>query len=119
MEMKLIGEKKTLLIKITGELDHHIATKIKEEADKLMLTTNAINVIFDFSEMTFMDSSGIGTIMGRYKKSRALGGKTIAYGVNSDTLRIIKMSGMDKVIKLTSNLEKAIYLIDKEEIHNG
>jgi len=119
VEMKVIGEQKTLLINVIGELDHHIALQLKEEADIKMLSSNAINVIFDLSKMTFMDSSGIGVIMGRYKKARTLGGKTVAYGINSDTLRIIKMSGMDKIIKLTSSYEKAIRLVNKGEIYNG
>lgn len=119
METKVIGAKKTLLIKVSGELDHHIATKLKEEADMKMRSSNAINVIFDLSDMSFMDSSGIGVIMGRYKKARALGGKTVAFGINADVLRIIKMSGMDKIIKLTSNYDKAIHLIDKGEMNNG
>ena len=100
-------------------MDHHVALKIKEEADIKMLSSNAVNVIFDLSKMTFMDSSGIGVIMGRYKKARTLGGKTVAYGINADTLRIIKMSGMDKIIKITSSYDKAIRLIDKGEINNG
>lgn len=119
MEMNLIGEKKTLLIKITGELDHHVATKIKENADSKMCSTNAVNVIFDLSQMTFMDSSGIGVLMGRYKKTRTLGGKTVVFGINAETLRIINMSGIDKIIKVTSNYDKAIRLIDKGEINNG
>lgn len=113
MEVRLIGEKKALLVKVTGELDHHMAEKIKTAVDEKLRCTNAVNVIFDFSELEFMDSSGIGVIMGRYKKVRTLEGRVIASGVNAGILRIMEMSGMDKIIKLTPSLEKAVRLLDK------
>lgn len=113
MEVKLLGEKKAILVKVDGELDHHLAARIKEEADNIMRSSNAINVIFDFSQLTFMDSSGIGVIMGRYKKARTLGGRVIACGVNAQILRIMEMSGIDKIIKLTPTFEKASRLLDK------
>lgn len=121
MDIKLISEKRAILIKVDGELDHHMAEKIRDAADRKMRSTNARNVIFDLSDMNFMDSAGIGVIMGRYKKARMLGGRTAVYGTNTQTLRIIKMSGVDKVIKVVPSIEKAIRYIDKdrEEIYNG
>ena len=113
MEVRLMGEKKALLVKVTGELDHHVAEKIRQEVDDKLRSTNAENIIFDFSGLDFMDSSGIGVIMGRYKNVRTLGGRVIAFGMNASILRIIEMSGMDKIIKLTPSLEKAVRLLDK------
>lgn len=113
MEIKLISEKKALLVKVTGELDHHVAEKIKTAVDEKIRSTNAVNIIFDFTELSFMDSSGLGVIMGRYKKVRTLGGKILIYGVNAGILRIMEMSGIDKIIKLSPSYEKAIRLLDK------
>lgn len=113
MEIKLLGEKRALLIRVSGELDHHMAAKVKEEADSALCSSNAINIIFDFTGLEFMDSSGIGVIMGRYKKVRTLGGRIIVFGVNASVLRIMEMSGIDKIIKLTPSLEKALRLLDK------
>ncbi len=113
MEVTLIGEKRALLVKVTGELDHHIAEKIKGLVDDKMRSTNAVNVIFDFSQLAFMDSSGIGVIMGRYKKARTLGGKVIVFGVNASVLRIMEMSGLSQIIKLAPGYEKAIRILDK------
>ena len=113
MEVKLMGEKRALLVKLDGELDHHMAEKVRAEVDDKMRSTNAVNIIFDFSELLFMDSSGIGVIMGRYKKARTLGGKVIVYGVNAAVLRLMEMSGLSKIIKLTPTLEKATRLLDK------
>ena len=113
MEVKLLGERRTLLVRLSGELDHHTAAKVKEEVDRMIRSTNAINIIFDFSDLLFMDSSGIGMLMGRYKKVRTLGGRVAAFGVNAQILRIMEMSGVDKIIKLTPNFERAIRLFDK------
>lgn len=113
MEVKLLGEKRAVLVVVNGELDHHSASEIKEKADLKMRSSNAVNVIFDFSGMTFMDSSGIGVIMGRYKKARSLGGRVIAFGVSAQNLRIMEMSGIDKIIKLAPSYERALNLLDK------
>ena len=113
MEVTLIGEKRALLVKVTGELDHHVAEKIKVLVDDKIRSTNAVNIIFDFAELSFMDSSGIGVIMGRYKKARTLGGKVVVLGVNAGVLRIMEMSGLSKIIKLAPNYEKAIRILDK------
>ena len=113
MEVKLLGEKRALLVRLRGELDHHTAVKIREEADRMLRSTNAVNIIFDFSELSFMDSSGIGMIMGRYKKVRTLGGRVFAFGVNAQSLRIMEMSGIDRIIKLVPDYDRAIRLLDK------
>lgn len=113
MEIKLLGEKRALLVRVLGELDHHKASRIKDEVDSALCSSNAINIIFDFTELEFMDSSGIGVIMGRYKKTRTLGGRIVVFGVNAGVLRIMEMSGIDKIIKLTPSLEKALRLLDK------
>ena len=113
MEVRLLGEKRAILVKVTGELDHHSAAVIKEEADNKMRSSNAVNIIFDFTDMTFMDSSGIGVIMGRYKKARTLGGRVIAYGDSPQNLRIMEMSGIDKIIRLAPAYDRALRLLDK------
>lgn len=113
MEIKLLGEKRTLLVELLGELDHHAASKIKDEVDEKLRSSNAVNIIFDFSNITFMDSSGIGVIMGRYKKTRALGGRVIACGMNAQIMRIMEMSGIDKIIKLVPSTQKALRILDK------
>lgn len=113
MEVKLFGEKRTLSVRLSGELDHHASAKIKDEIDGKLCSTNAVNIVFDFSELRFMDSSGIGMIMGRYKKVRTLGGRVIAFGVNAQILRIMEMSGIDKIIRLAPTFEKAMRLLDK------
>ena len=111
MELKLIGEKRALLVRVNGELDHHIASSLREAVDSKIRCTNAVNVIFDFSNVGFMDSSGIGVIMGRYKAVKTLGGCVIIFGQNTQIKRIVEMSGIDKIVKIADTYDDALNLI--------
>ncbi len=111
MEIKLLGEKRAVLVKIDGELDHHIAGSLREAVDSKIRCTNAVNVIFDFSNVGFMDSSGIGVIMGRYRAVKTLGGTVVIFGQNMQIKRIVEMSGIDKIVKIADTLDGALELI--------
>ncbi|MCH5186651.1 MAG: anti-sigma factor antagonist [Oscillospiraceae bacterium] len=111
MQIKLAGEKHTIILKICGELDHHIASDIAARCDEALIKSNAINIIFDFSELSFMDSSGIGTIMGRYKKINGFGGNVVIAAPTSQVMRLITISGLKRIIKVTTSVENALKLI--------
>lgn len=108
MEIKLIGDKRCIVVKIKADLDHHAACEIRKSVDAKIKSTNAINVIFDFSKVDFMDSSGIGVIMGRYKMTKILGGKVVVYGVKKQVQRIIEMSGIDRLVTVCQSYDEAI-----------
>ena len=61
------------------------------------------NVVFDFEDTRFMDSSGIGIIMGRYRKISCFGGKVYAINVGKQILRILKLSGMNRLVEVLGN----------------
>lgn len=108
MELYLSGKYRTLVVKVTGELDHHAAAGIRESVDRELSRTGALNVAFDFRAVSFMDSSGIGVIMGRSKITSALGGSVIVYGASENIKRIISMSGLDRLIIMADSLEKGL-----------
>ncbi len=108
MELYIAGKYKTLVAKIAGELDHHIAAGVRESIDRELQRTGAVNLAFDFSRLSFMDSSGIGVIMGRYKIVTALGGKIIVAGASETVERIINMSGINDLVIMTQNLEETV-----------
>ncbi len=105
MEIFIAGKYRTLVVKLSGDLDHHSAGKLREKIDRELERTGAVNVAFDFGRVSFMDSSGIGLIMGRYKVVHALGGKIVIYGLSENVRRIIEMSGIDKLVTTAKNLE--------------
>lgn len=106
--MELRG--RSLLIQISKELDHHNAVTIREKADQLIDKNSVNQIIFDFSNSEFMDSSGIGVIMGRYKKIIFTGGKVAVTNVNSSIDRIFKLSGLYKIIVKYATIEEALDL---------
>lgn len=92
--------KSCLMIRMPKELDHHQAKRIRETADRYIESKDISHVIFDFELTDFMDSSGIGVIMGRFKKMEVLGGKVLAINVGGGLRRIFKISGLYKVVKV-------------------
>lgn len=108
MELFLLGKYRILVVKLYGDLDHHAAENIKESVDRELVRKGVVNVGFDFSNVSFMDSSGIGVIMGRYKKVNALGGQVIIYGASDRVTSIIRMSGIDSIVTVADSLEKGI-----------
>ena len=89
-----------LMIKLLEEVDHHRATYICKRADQYILQENVSNVVFDFEDTRFMDSSGIGIIMGRYRKIACFGGKVYAVHVNKKVERMFDMAGLDKIVEV-------------------
>ncbi len=102
-----------LIIKLSEELDHHNAVSIREKADKLIDRNNIKHIIFDFSGAGFMDSAGIGVIMGRYKKVIFIGGKIAVANVSTAVDRIFRLSGLYKIIEKYDSVEAALKIIQK------
>ena len=84
-----------LCIKMPQEVDHHGAAGIR-----LLLNEKVRNIVFDFEDTTFMDSSGIGIIIGRYRKISCFGGKVYAIHADERIRRILKASGMSSIIEV-------------------
>lgn len=89
-----------LMIRLPEEVDHHKAGYICEQADKLLLKDNVEHVVFDFEDTRFMDSSGIGIIMGRYKQISCLGGKIYILHADRQIRRILQMSGLTGLVEV-------------------
>ena len=92
---------RTLLISFNGEIDHHSCGEISVIADDAIKKYLPVKVIFDFEKVNFMDSAGIGMVIGRYKQLVRFGGKAEMINVNSDIRRIFNMVGIFKIIPLT------------------
>lgn len=100
MEHKYEKEYGCLILRMPAELDHHAAEILKEEADGLILQYPVRSLVFDFSDTRFMDSSGIGVIIGRCKNVRFSGGYVKAVHLNEQIQRIFQLSGLKKIIEV-------------------
>mgnify|MGYP001083896897 CR=1 FL=1 len=98
----------TLIVKLKGELDHHVAEKIRSELDYAISKGRIKNLIFGLKELEFMDSSGIGVIIGRYKKIRETGGKVAVVEVPPRIDTIFDLAGLYSVIHKYKNKKDAI-----------
>lgn len=85
---------------LSGEIDHHSAKEIREAIDNAAERTSAQKLILDFKGVTFMDSSGIGLVMGRYKLMVSLGGELEVKNVNAHIRKVMRISGLDKLAKI-------------------
>ncbi|MBQ6809698.1 MAG: anti-sigma factor antagonist [Clostridia bacterium] len=93
-----IDEKQGLTVMIKGEIDHHTASEIRKQTDELIFKYLPKNLILDFSQVTFCDSSGIAIVLGRYKLMKQYGGVVNLAKVNSQISRIFDVSGVWNII---------------------
>ena len=99
MEMLLERLGTTLVAKLNGELDHSCAAEIRERLDKEISTGGMKNLVMDFDMVDFMDSSGIGVLVGRYKRIRAMGGKMLVIRTSPQVDKIIDVSGLRNLME--------------------
>lgn len=102
-------DQKNLVIEfMSTELDHHITNEVRDEIDNILISKSVKNIIFDFKNINFMDSSGIGVIIGRYKKISNDGGKVSVVNVNARVKKIFDLSGMNKIISIYDTYEEVV-----------
>ncbi len=109
MESKFYEKDKLLIFKITDEIDDFSVQKIRRRADYEIERYMPKKVIFDFNCVTFMDSAGIGLIIGRYKFAKMLGGTVELANLTQSIKKIFEMSGILRLIPIT-NLESEKYI---------
>lgn len=99
---------KALVVKMSGELDHHSSEIVRIKIDNKIEELGAKNLIFDFTEVNFMDSSGIGVVIGRYKKIIQYGGKVVVIGLSPKIKKVFDIAGLFKIIDEYDDLSKAV-----------
>ncbi len=101
-------EDRALVVKIDGDIDHHTSIEMKDKIDDAYKKMRAKNIIFDFTSVSFMDSSGIGMVIGRYKNAKQQGGQVFVINVNSHLSKIFEISGLPKLVRTCSSLDDAL-----------
>lgn len=100
MDQRFLVKEQNLTIRMPEEIDHHQAVYISEMADFHILKDDVTNVIFDFENTSFMDSSGIGIIVGRHRKISCIGGKVYVVHANKRMQKMLYMSGILGIVEL-------------------
>ena len=89
-----------LMVRMPAEIDHHQSAALSKSCDRMILKEQVGNVVFDFEDTVFMDSSGIGIIMGRFKTISCFGGKVFAIHTNQRIRKTLMISGLHKIIEI-------------------
>lgn len=97
MSVKIDFQNEILYCRLEGEIDHHTALPIRLQTDEKIENCRPQTVVLDFSDVTFMDSSGIGLVMGRYKLLSELGGDLEVTGLSDNSYRVMRLAGLDRI----------------------
>ena len=96
-------ENKELKLQITEEIDHYMVEKLRNRADFEIQKYMPKKVVMDFENVSFMDSSGIGMILGRYKTTKLVGGTLNICNVSPSIKKVLEMSGVLKIIPIVES----------------
>lgn len=99
MQVLFKTEKDTLTVYLSGDIDHHTSASIRESIDEQMQKYMPKELKLDFRDVHFMDSSGVGLVMGRYKFASVYGCKVVVCQMPEAVAKIMKMSGLGKIIE--------------------
>ena len=97
MAVQLECRERELVARLSGEIDHHTAAPLREQIDTAVERQNPKRLRMDFSNVSFMDSSGIGLIMGRYRQMRIIGGDLRVCGAGERVRQMMRMAGLDRL----------------------
>ena len=108
MNLKFEKNGRILVVNMVGELDHHCAENIRFKIDNKIDEMGSPNLVFDFSGVNFMDSSGIGAIIGRYRKVSEYGGRVGIINLKPEIKKVFELGGIFKIIKEYKNFNDAV-----------
>lgn len=100
MNVRYIEKDKLLYFDLTEEIDHHTTEKIRRRADYEIERYMPKRVIFNFNSVSFMDSAGIGMLLGRYKMVKMIGGELGIINVKTNIRKVLEMCGILKLIPI-------------------
>lgn len=110
MAAEIISRGKVLCAKLSGDIDHHSAKELRGDIDIAINRNCPEELILDFSAVSFMDSSGVGLVMGRYKLMSELGGTLTVAKLPPYIAKVMKMAGVGRLAKIVGD-----YRLPKEE----
>jgi len=97
MQIQTAVNGSTVTVYLTGELDHHGAAPLREQVDDIISARRPKRLVLDFGGVSFMDSSGIGFVMGRYKRLTAYGGVLRVQSATPRMERVMRLAGLERL----------------------
>ncbi len=93
-------EENLIVAHLKGEIDHHNAKDLRSDIDLAIDKYHPENVVLDFNDVTFMDSSGIGLVMGRYKITNEYGGRIVVENTSTQIKKVMRLAGLDRLAEI-------------------
>ncbi|WP_158735251.1 anti-sigma F factor antagonist [Alteribacillus sp. YIM 98480] len=106
VNLEQVGD--VLCIRLRGELDHHSARELRSQVDEYLEAHQIQHIVLNLEELIFMDSSGIGVILGRYKQVRRNGGEMVVCSISTPVKRLFELSGLFKILRLENRETDAL-----------
>lgn len=100
MPVKITVSGEVVTAFLDGEIDHHTASVIRNEIDAAVEKNIPTMLVLDFRDVSFMDSSGIGLVMGRYKVLKPLGAELHVTNTSPQIGKVMRLAGLDRLAKL-------------------
>lgn len=98
--LDVLEERGTLVIRLSGEIDHHGAVSVRSEIDRVIAERRPERLALELSGIDFMDSSGIGLVMGRYARMKAIGGELTVRNPSERVKKIFNMAGLERIVRI-------------------
>ena len=105
MKLDYTLENGILTVRPTGDIDHHATVSLREQTDRLLSEKRPKKLLLDLSKTEFMDSSGIGLVMGRWKLMRDISGRVVIENAPKAIKKVMKMSGIEKLVSMEDKKE--------------
>lgn len=117
MEFSCKSNGNILIVQICGDIDHHFCEKLRTSVDQQIEKNRSKHLLFLLSGVSFMDSSGIGVLIGRYKRIKQLGGRIAVVGAGARIQEIFQLSALQQLFPMFQQEEEAFaYLKGGENI---
>ena len=100
MTVQLEGRERELIARLSGEIDHHTCRPMREELDRLLYLHRPRTLIIDLRAVSFMDSSGLGLILGRFSKASEIGTECILRNPNEHVTKILDVAGIGRLMRI-------------------
>lgn len=108
MDLEFKQIRNTLLVRIQGEMDMVVAEKLRRDIDKKLESKKITNLIINLEKVSFIDSSGLGVLIGRYKKMAGLHGRMFIVGARPSVYKILMFSGINRLVSMYNNEQEII-----------
>ncbi|SFJ28762.1 anti-sigma F factor antagonist [Thermoflavimicrobium dichotomicum] len=108
LKMEMKHYRNVLVVRLMGELDHHTAEQVRHQIEHELAKDIYTHLVLNLKHLDFMDSSGLGMILGRYKKVSQLGGRMVLCSIQPSVYRLMEMSGLFKILPTFEDEKSAV-----------